>query len=120
MRGTSAWPSCPLPSAALPASGSRGSIDVSCRSSQPGGSPALSFSVRIRLARAKSMVGDIAPRSYLRERWQQIRAMSAWKAVAAAKVVAMEADFLLALLFWQDLAGDNRRQALEAGVLTPH
>ena len=30
-----------LPSAALPASGSRGSIDVSRRSSQPGGSPAL-------------------------------------------------------------------------------
>jgi hypothetical protein len=30
-----------LPSAALPASGSRGSINLSRRSSQPGGSPAL-------------------------------------------------------------------------------
>ena len=48
-----------LPSAELPASGSRGSIGLLRRSSQPGGSPALSFLVRIRLGFTKSTVAAV-------------------------------------------------------------
>ena len=50
-----------LPSAALPASGSRGSTDGSRRSSQPGGSPALRFQNKTRIGEVN--VGLPRPRA---------------------------------------------------------
>ena len=64
-----AWLKFPLPSSALPASGSRGSIGISPRSSQPGGSPAVS---RLSPATAKSTRRE----PDLREQSRQIRAMT--------------------------------------------
>jgi hypothetical protein len=86
-----AWLKFPLPSAALPASGSRGSIGISPRSSQPGGSPAVS---RLSPARAKSTRLE----RDLREQSRQIRVMLAAKFVGAATAVAAGARSLVALI----------------------
>jgi hypothetical protein len=54
MRGKSHGPAS-LPSAALPASGSKGSIDVRADHLSQAAPPHSLFSVRIRLSQAKSM-----------------------------------------------------------------